>query len=669
MTVERLPLAIPAALASFSAVAVSLLLLGEFKSILVLPLGFLAAAAAFWVVVRIGRTPFMSGGREQRICDLLVIAGVVIWACFNMIYNAQHVITDRDPATYAVAGAWLVNHDNLKIPIPSEVGVTPGLVANSLGFSINDTPGDTYVYAQGQHLLPALLGLAGRSFGMENMLKLNVVFGATALLAIYGYARLFGRARWAIVITAALAASMPYIYFSRDTYTEPLAATFTFGGLALIWAAMSTKRLPLWFLAGFVIGAGALTRIDAYLTFIALALFMAIFIGLKEKNERRVGLQQLLVFAIGLGLTGVLGFLDVRMLAYPYFQDLGKEFGLQVVGLGASIFMGALLVWLSWHTGFIKRLEHKTRPWRGSVTGLVTIGFILLLACRPFVVWYTDRLDLASTVPSAHSYAEISTYWVAWYLGPILALLGLGGFTLAAARAVIRRYNLVLLPGILVVAITCLVYLIKPSITPDQIWASRRLLPVILPGVAVFAVMALEWISREFFDEWQFGEYFAGLAAVAIVVGALFVSSPLVLLRDTAQLSPIQASCNALPKNSTVLLVGMAGQKIMQPLHAFCGLPTVAYEYAEGSVPSAETLATVAGNVSKSGRQPIIGTFGSEERFIPASQISNLTTVNEYSYKQLEHTYLSPPQHIEEEHDSLRFGKINLDGSISPLDP
>jgi hypothetical protein len=256
---------------------------------------------------------------------------------------------------------------------------------------------------------------------------------------------------------------------------------------------------------------------------------------------------------------------------------------------------------------------------------------------------------------------------VAWYLGPILALLGLGGFTLAAARTAIRRYNLIFLPGILVVAVTCLVYLLKPSITPDQIWASRRLLPVILPGVAAFAVMALEWISREFFDEWQFGEYFSGLTAVALVVGSLFVSSPLVLLRDTAQLSTVTDSCKSLPADSAVLLVGLAGQKMMQPLHAFCGTPTAAYVYAEGNLPTNSTLGQVAKQLESKGETPITGVFGSDIGLIPTESRTDMSTVAAIDYRHLEQSYLSPPQHVITEQDSMMFGRLQPDGSISPL--
>jgi hypothetical protein len=271
-------------------------------------------------------------------------------------------------------------------------------------------------------------------------------------------------------------------------------------------------------------------------------------------------------------------------------------------------------------------------------------------------------------VPSAHSYAEITTYWIAWYLGPILALLGLGGFALAAARAVIRRYNFVFVPALLVIAMTCLVYLIRPSITPDQIWASRRLLPVILPGAAVFAVMALDWIGTEFFDYWHLGKYFEVMTGAAIIVGALFVSSPLVLLRDTAQLSSITSTCKTLPANAVVLFTGMAGEKLLQPVHAFCHVPVMAYRDQTGAVATPAALAQVAAAAQADGKVPVLVTFGRDKQQVGnATQQAGLGKIADINYRRLEQTYLSPPQHVLGESDTILIGQIQPNGTVQPL--
>jgi hypothetical protein len=44
-----------------------------------------------------------------------------------------------------------------------------------------------------------------------------------------------------------------------------------------------------------------------------------------------------------------------------------------------------------------------------------------------------------------------------------------------------------------------------------------------------------------------------------------------------------------------------------------------------------------------------------------------MSTVAAIDYRHLEQSYLSPPQHVITEQDSMMFGRLQPDGSISPL--
>jgi hypothetical protein len=57
-------------------------------------------------------------------------------------------------------------------------------------------------------------------------------------------------------------------------------------------------------------------------------------------------------------------------------------------------------------------------------------------------------------------------------------------------------------------------YLNDVSITPDQIWASRRLLPVVMPGVAIAAAFAVKVLAER--GRWQ---WLAGPLAVLVAIG------------------------------------------------------------------------------------------------------------------------------------------------------
>jgi len=188
------------------------------------------------------------------ICDFVMLVCVLAWGGYNMPFSSQHILTNRDPATYAIGAAWLSERDNLRMEVAPTLMDVKGISPGSAGFTLNKE--DNMISAQAQHILPALLGSIGKIVGSKHVLHFNVLFGMTALIALYCFGRLFMRPHWALIGVAVMALSLPLLYFSRDTYTEPLAATFTFGGLALLWLAQKNRRAALWLIAGTVIGAG-----------------------------------------------------------------------------------------------------------------------------------------------------------------------------------------------------------------------------------------------------------------------------------------------------------------------------------------------------------------------------------------------------------------------------
>lgn len=661
---EPLPLIVPAGLAAFSTVAVFFLLLGQFKGQYVWTLGLAAAILAALAVFRYGNIDRPGSTPERRVCDLLAILGITLWLLINIFFTAQHVLTNRDPATYANAAAWLTSHDSINIDIPDTWRDIPGVHARSAGFGIDKLP-TPHIYAQGLHLLPALLGLGGRVVGEVNMLHLNVIFGSTTLLAVYGFARLLGRPRWALLITAALAASMPFLYFSRDTYTEPLAATFTFGALALLWTAQKQGRLALWFLAGLVAGAGTMTRIDGYLTITALVLFLAVWLAIANKKERLTRAKQAVIMSSGMAVTGLLGWLDVSRLSRPYYNSLKHHFNPEILLLFLATAFGVLAVWLSWKTGLLNKLDKATKHWRAPATAVFVVVVILILASMP--LWHHEYRR-----SGARSFGELAIYWPQWYIGSLLAILGFSGFVVAVYRAVKRnaRANPFLVASLLVVGLTALVYFIKPRIAPDHIWASRRLVPVILPGIAAFAVVALDWLDKKYFLRAGRDNVITALMAIIIIAAPLVTSRPLLASRVTTELAPIADTCDALPENAVVLWRGQARLEAVMPTRNYCGVPAYGFHLrkTQAAVNKTEVFKQMAAKAEQAGGTAVIGLYGSQAGvYLSKDQRKNMTKVSSYGYLQLSKSKTAPPDHVVTKADSIQLGIINKDGTIGPL--
>lgn len=664
------PLVLPAALAAFGSVAVLFILLGQFKSAYVWPLGLLAAMLACVPVVRARKGQSGSVG-ERNVCDLLVLIGVSVWILFNVLFTAQHFLTNRDPGIYTTAGAWLVKHDSLKIPATDAFKGTPSVVAYSGGFSQGRDP--STLDAQGQHLLPALLGLSGRIVGVSNMVRINVLIGGIALLAIYGFARELVRPRWALIAAGTVSLALPMLYFSRDTYTEPLAAAFTFGALALIWLAQVNKNRWLWLVAGAVAGAGALTRVDAYLTLAALAAFLVVKLALSAGAARKRDLADAAAFAAGAGAIGVLGFLDISRLSASYYTSQTSNIRHEFLLLALIIVAGAVLVAVGWKTDFLKWLDNRTRSWRAQAIWVVVVAVALVLASRPF--WYVGH-GIASAVivngkavtGPGRSYSEQTVNWLVWYLGPVMTALGGLGLAYAAGIAS-RRRDLLMLPALFVIGGTALVYLINPSIFPDQIWASRRMLPVILPGIAVFGALALErlYSHRQLLRRNIHGKTVATVLATLAFVGPLFVSLPFLKTREDAWYPPVQAVCDKAPKNAAILWVGTARARFVEPAQALCGVASEGYGTQIFGVKGIDrdALATAAKEARANGFEPIVGVYGQEAGLLKAP--ARLTDVSDFSYRQIESTFTTPPRLATTQIDSIWLGTINQDGSVAPL--
>ena len=677
-TLSLMPLVLPAMLAAFGVVAITLLLFGQLRNELVWPSGLTAAVGAAIAVARYGNVERPGSRIEQRTCDVLVIAGVVVWACLGMAYSAQHVFTDRDPATYAMAGAWLVENETVAIDMPDPLQGLPGATVSSAGFDRLRESNESVIYPQGVHLLPTLLGLGGRIVGVEGMLMLNVLFGATAILAVYGFGRMLVRPRWATVVSAAFAATLPLIYFSRDTYTEPLTATFVFGALALLWAAQVSKRPALWFLAGLVAGASVLVRIDGYLILIGLAVFLAIYMVLAKQGERKQAGRNAGLMAAGMALTGLLGWLDVAWLSPVYYSSLGEDVLLQIAAIGAVVAVGIVMTVLGWKTGLLRRLDAVTRRWRGPAAAILVLLVVGALASRP--LWYVSYVDepreyiTIQQVAAGHpveprNYTEQSVNWVVWYVGPFIAVLGAAGLAIASYRAM-RRRNLLLIASLVVVFISFF-YLVRPGIAVDQVWAARRFLPVLIPGLAVFAAVALERLSkvqpRRLLG--ADGNVVAAVLATLAVISPLIISANFLFVRPLAQLPRAYDICAALPERPIVLWVGEARAQALMPTRTFCDVPVLGYGGAvfNHSAPSTRYMQQFAAKAEAQGLVPVVGLYGHQTSLLDRTEDPQLSTAHVSTIKDLERPIFRPPHQTLKREVSVLFGQVTQDGTIVPL--
>lgn len=675
---DTLPLMLIAGLTGFSVVAVALLLFDQFSAVAVWTLGVLAALACAAVVWRAPRFDRPGSRRERLVCDVIVLVLLVLWGVWNIRLTSEHILTNRDPATYAIASAWLSQHDSLRMDAPTSLKGVENVYPAGAGFTVDHT--SESIHAQAQHVLPALLGTIGKVVGPKHVLHFNVLFGMTALLAVYCFGRLFMRSPWALLAASVMAFSLPLLYFTRDTYTEPLALTFTFGGLALLWAAQKTRRLGMWLLAGATVGAGVLTRIDGYLTVIGVAAFLTaytVFAATSREQKQRV--KEALVFAGAAAVVCVLAWFDLMLLSTHYFEDTLRLVSLEVAMVAAIVVVAAVLnIVRAKNNRLVSWLQIRTVRWRPAAAALLVLVLGVLLMSRPaWMVQYGENTnpfvsglqEYEHDKVETRGYAEMSTDWASWYIGPVLSGLGVIGLAYAAYRSA-REKEMLLLGAVLVILGTSLVYFMKPNITPDQIWASRRMLPVIMPGLALFGAYGLAQLaSRVRFPSVWFKRSVIGVAAAGLVVVPLTVSGFFLGARDTTQYALMPGLCGTLPKNAVVLWLGTGRTQAVQPTATYCGVDAYGFGMLhELDKPNEADLAKVAKIARKNGKEPFVGVYKSQiDKVIEPSQAKKMTKVSSASSSNVEQTLTAPPRRMEESRMSMSLAIIKDDGELQKI--
>jgi 4-amino-4-deoxy-L-arabinose transferase-like glycosyltransferase len=674
---DAVPLALIAGLGGFSLVAIVLVLVGQFRTELIWTLGLATAVLFGWAVTRFGQVERPGSVKERLVCDIVMLACVLGWGGYNIIFTSQHILTNRDPATYAIASAWLSDRNDLRMEVNPMLSDVKGIYPGSAGFAYDKEKGT--IAAQGQHILPALLGSIGKFVGQKNVLHFNILFGMTALLALYCFGRLFMRPYWAFAGVGVVAFSLPLLYFARDTYTEPLAATFTFGGLALLWLAQKNRHLSLWLIAGVVIGAGVLTRIDGYLTIVGVAAFLAVYTALARKRDEQIRrIKEAGAAAFAIAVMSVLAWLDLKLLSEHYYNDTVHLISQEVAAIAGVVVLGVIMNLVAMKKASVRVwLDKATANWRPIAAGLFILVVGLILVSRP--IWYQQfqshqNMLVAGLQQAEYSkveprtYSEITTYWVSWYIGPIMAGFGLVGLAYAAYRGMADK-TMALLCALFVILGTSLVYFIKPSITPDQIWASRRMLPVIMPGIAIFGAYALSLLA----DKIRFPSTFVrrsviGLAIAGLMIAPLTVSRFFLHIRDTTQYAFVAGLCPKLPKDAAVVWVGLGRLQAVEPTKTFCHVDSYGYSLKKVDKPTTEKLAEIAKTIRSKGKEPYLGVYSTQYvDLVEPSEFDDLTKVSSASFLQISQSLTAPPKHVHGFNTSASIAIIKNDGSLQKI--
>jgi hypothetical protein len=538
----------------------------------------LLALAAFAVVAVL---VWLSARRLPTIPDtpwwsVLGTGAVAVgFAVFTGVLASGHVVLRRDSAVYALFGRWIADTGGLRIPAQLHwIGGSGDTVVTATAQALYPT-GDRLAaqFMSGTGLTLAPFGWVG---GWTAMLLVPALIGGCAMLAFGGLAaRLLGP-RWAPAAALALALTLPMLLTFRSTYSEPLAQLLMLAALCLLLDAVDGGHRWLAALAGLLMGLGLLVRIDAVRD---LALLVPVIGWLALRRDRCWW-----PLALGAVAGAAYGVVDALGPTYPYVHDLRSL-------VRMAVYLGVLLTVVCTVGAVAGRRWLPSRPppsWVGTAAAVAVVVGLGALASRP--LWYVglgtggsvrfiESLQQAQgvlPVDGNRNYAEDSLTWVGWYSGwPAVVLAGI-------ALALLTRYAVLARPdpvsgtaatrwvlGLGLPVVSALSVVWSPGITPDHPWADRRLVPTVLPVVALLAVWAVAAATR------RWGAPALAIGLVLVLLPPVLGSRHLALSRTEAgEPQAVETACAAFAAGEVALLVdARARQEWTAVLREVCDVP------------------------------------------------------------------------------------------------
>jgi len=617
---------LPALLAMAWLVAgLPLLLLGRFTPVLTLVVAVPLAAVlvllglrwtpARWQDTLPGPRPGQARTPWWALAGVLAVA--VAFGVQQMIFHSQQIIVQIDPGSYIQFAAWIAHHGSLPIPqTRAAFGGTHGVLRfdSPAFFQVGGSVVPRFMAG-----LPMVLAAGFWIGGSAGAVAFAPLLGACGVLTFGGLAARLAGPRWAPLAALVLALSQPEQFVSRSTYSEPLAQIIFLGGLCLVVDSLVSDGAAARVMAalgGLALGLTLLVRIDG----VSDILLVIPYGGMLLLARR----PQAVPLLGGLAAGALCGAVEGVVLSRPYLDHISSSLNPLVAVAAVLVVLTALVVLVRWDRG----LPQVRAKWLLNVPAVLAVVVLLGLAVRPYLYPVPRRSDgniqtavQASPLSPLNPYAALSLHWVFWYIGVPAVLLGASGAALLARRCLQGRAPTWTLPLMVFVWIIVTV-LYRPAVVPAQPWASRRLVPGVLPGFILLAVWTVGWLVGWLHQRGYGRVIRGGLASVCVAAlllpaatttfGLGLRSGGPLRIRPVAhglafkttysgEIAAVEGMCAALPRGSAVVILDPQSVfRFTQLIRGMCGHPAARMAPRRGSVQRVVT------GIRRAGRRPVL---------------------------------------------------------------
>lgn len=515
------------------------------------------------------------------VCVALAIGAALFWG----FQPSQQVLIERDPGSYVSTAKWMSSRGDLVLdaggdPFESYWTPQPG-VSTTTGQPMRRV-------FQFNHLFSATLAVADDIGGHGLVFRVPALLSGLGLLGVYAVAVRVLRRPWlALAPVALLAVSAPMMYVGRDALSESMTLALLWAALALgLRAVADPSRAPLvWWSAGLLLGATTAVRVDSLLYVAVIGAGASAWV-VADATRLRARARSAGWLVLGALPPAMIGFVDLSWFTGRYAGALAGRISMLRVALVVAVVapLVAMPLWRRLGRPGSGRLAELRRGDLDVVAGVVCAATLAAMwFLRPALMPGTGNppgriaaIQRAEgvTVEPARTYSEMSMEWLSWYLGPIALMLAILGIGLVVHRLVLGRLRVPELVPLGILLTVGALYVWKPSITPDQLWATRRYVPAVLPSLALLAAVAVPALAG-LVSRGAARRAVVAALSVAMVVPAMATTAPVARHRDQSGfLDPVLEVCDAVGRDGAIfLLQGRDWATAPQTLRSWCGVP------------------------------------------------------------------------------------------------
>lgn len=425
-------------------------------------------------------------------CVVLIFAGVLY-----LTFPTEYLWARRDPALYVINGVNMAETGGMDFAEDDFIKENYEDIEfftdiTYRGFYSTYLEGDSEepgkLISQFLHYFSAALAIGYSLAGFTGLFAVNGIIGIFCLGSAYYLSKYLFTRKTSTVLGIFLLLNPAQLWCARIPQTELLYQLFYVLSVYMMIVALKQKREWLAFFSGITMGIIGLNRIDAYIVGIGV-LFMCTCFILWEKGRYKTSIA----ISTGYILAAVVSIIYTYVKS-PYYFSEHWDMGV----LSMLLYTLALIFVINLSAIFLKNLSRWSIEKYNIVKLIIekkilrVIFFFSLIAL--FLAVYFIRPLFQRGINVDWDFTQRALVEFCWYISIVMVPCFFIGLNF-----ILKSYTkvLTLFPLLITGFASIIVYIYKPGIAPDHIWASRRWVSVCFVFVLMIGAYGIERIENQ----------------------------------------------------------------------------------------------------------------------------------------------------------------------------